>query len=214
MSRSRAGPPGPKTTVLKVVLLGDGGVGKTSLMNRFINNRFDDKSYHTIGVEFMNKDIVVNNETFTLQIWDTAGQERFRSLRTPFYRGADVCLLTYAIDDIKSLQNLSVWKREFENYSAINTERSFPYVVIGNKSDVPECDKEVTSEMALAWCRENGNSPLIETSAKEACNVERAFVIAVNSYKKSGDAYYRPDAPFTVDLRTHRQKFSSRRCCA
>ena len=75
-----------KPNFLKVIILGDGAVGKSALMNRFVNNKFDSQSFHTIGVEFLNKEVTVKNESYTLQIWDTAGQERFKSLRTPFYR--------------------------------------------------------------------------------------------------------------------------------
>ena len=99
--------------MLMVVLLGDGGVGKSSLMNRFVSNKFDSQSFHTIGVEFLNKEVMVDGETYTLQIWDTAGQERFKSLRTPFYRGADVCLLTFGVDDLQSFKNLGMWRKEF-----------------------------------------------------------------------------------------------------
>ena len=122
-----------RSTLLKVVILGDGWVGKTCLMNRFVSNRFKQYGYHTIGVEFLNKDIEINGEAFTLQIWDTAGQERFRTLRTPFYRGSDICLLTYAVDDKSTFNNLSSWKSEFLLYADIQEESNFPFVVIGNK---------------------------------------------------------------------------------
>lgn len=122
-----------RSTLLKVVILGDGGVGKSCLMNRFVSNHFDEQSFHTIGVEFLNKDIDVNGETYTLQIWDTAGQERFKTLRTPFYRGSDICLLTYAVDDQASFQNLPHWKSEFLYYADIRDESTFPFVIVGNK---------------------------------------------------------------------------------
>lgn len=122
-----------KTTLLKVVMLGDGGVGKSCLMNRFVSNHYDEQSFHTIGVEFLNKDIKINGESYTLQIWDTAGQERFKTLRTPFYRGSDICLLTYAVNDRTSFQNLTLWKKEFLYYADVQEEASFPFIVIGNK---------------------------------------------------------------------------------
>lgn len=146
--------PPNKTILLKVVILGDGGVGKSCLMNRFVSNQFDENSFHTIGVEFLNKDIVVDGEKYTLQvnidfslslkliiilikiiiyqIWDTAGQERFRALRTPFYRGSDMCLLSYAVDDRDSFKGLLQWREEFLKYADIKSEH-FPFIVVGNK---------------------------------------------------------------------------------
>lgn len=125
-----------KSKLLKVVLLGDGGVGKSSLMNRFVSNKFDAQSFHTIGVEFLNKDVTYEGENYTMQIWDTAGQERFKSLRTPFYRGADCCLLTFAVDDIQSFKNLAMWKKEFLYYADIQDGNNFPFVILGNKIDM------------------------------------------------------------------------------
>ena len=166
-----------KPTFLKVVLLGDGGVGKSSLIQRFVSNKFDPSMFHTIGVEFLNKDMEVDGDRYTLQIWDTAGQERFKSLRTPFYRGSDCCLLTYAVDDVQSFQNLAMWKKEFLYYADVKEPENFPFVVLGNKIDVS--DRKVTPEEASHWCSENGNMPYYETSAKEATNVEQAFVATI-----------------------------------
>lgn len=122
-----------RSTLLKVVILGDGGVGKSCLMNRFVSNHFDEHSFHTIGVEFLNKDIEINGEAYTLQIWDTAGQERFKTLRTPFYRGSDICLLTYAVDDRTSFKNLTLWRSEFLKYADVQEDSNFPFIVVGNK---------------------------------------------------------------------------------
>eukprot|EP00069_Balaena_mysticetus_P012025 bmy_21535T0 len=166
-----------KSLLLKVILLGDGGVGKSSLMNRYVTNKFDSQAFHTIGVEFLNRDLEVDGRFVTLQIWDTAGQERFKSLRTPFYRGADCCLLTFSVDDRQSFENLGNWQKEFIYYADVKDPEHFPFVVLGNKVDKE--DRQVTTEEAQAWCMENGDYPYLETSAKDDTNVTVAFEEAV-----------------------------------
>lgn len=166
-----------KSTFLKVVLLGDGGVGKSSLMNRFVSGKFDSQSFHTIGVEFLNKDVTVEGQSYTLQIWDTAGQERFKSLRTPFYRGSDLCLLVYAVDDVKSFKNLAMWRKEFLYYADVREKDNFPFILLGNKIDVNE--RAVSQEEAHNFCKEIGGIPYYETSAKDSTNVDVAFNAAV-----------------------------------
>ncbi|XP_014223595.1 ras-related protein Rab-9A [Trichogramma pretiosum] len=201
-----------RSTLLKVVILGDGGVGKSCLMNRFVSNHFDEQSFHTIGVEFLNKDIEINGESYTLQIWDTAGQERFKTLRTPFYRGSDICLLTYAVDDPVSFKNLNLWKSEFLYYADVPAESSFPFIIVGNKVDVPESEKRVTTEEAEQWCSVNGGLPLVETSAKDATNVETAFSAAVAAWAKLEARVERPLLEDTVDLSKQQNAYRSS-CC-
>ncbi|XP_048481944.1 ras-related protein Rab-9B [Plutella xylostella] len=172
-----------KSTLLKIVILGDGGVGKSCLMGRFVSNHFDDHSFHTIGVEFMNKTIEIGGSSYTLQVWDTAGQERFKSLRTPFYRGSDICILSYAIDDRSSFSNLKMWLNEFLHYAGVkNGIEKFPFMVVGNKSDVSSKDREVPYEQLKHWCEENKIATYIETSAKNDNNVVEAFSMAVQRW--------------------------------
>ncbi|XP_041973733.1 ras-related protein Rab-9A [Aricia agestis] len=172
-----------KNVLLKIVILGDGGVGKSCLMSRFISNHFDDHNFHTIGVEFMNKVVEVNGKSYTLQIWDTAGQERFKSLRTPFYRGTDICILAYAIDDRSSFNNIKTWMNEFLHYAGVkNGIEKFPFIVVGNKSDVPSKDREVSHDQLKQWCEENKISTYLETSAKTDNNVVEAFSLAVQRW--------------------------------
>lgn len=140
-----------KSLLLKVILLGDGGVGKSSLMNRYVTNKFDSQAFHTIGVEFLNRDLEVDGRFVTLQIWDTAGQERFKSLRTPFYRGADCCLLTFSVDDRQSFENLSNWQKEFIYYADVKDPEHFPFVVLGNKIDKLERQVRQRRPRPGAW---------------------------------------------------------------
>lgn len=82
-----------KKVLLKVIILGDSGVGKTSLMNQYVNKKFSNQYKATIGADFLTKEVIVDDRIVTMQIWDTAGQERFQSLGVAFYRGADCCVL-------------------------------------------------------------------------------------------------------------------------
>lgn len=205
--------PGMRTTMLKVVILGDGGVGKSCLMNRFVSNQFDEHSFHTIGVEFLNKDIVVDGESYTLQIWDTAGQERFRTLRTPFYRGSDICMLTYSIDDRISFANLNMWQKEFLQYADVKEDAQFPFIVIGNKSDMASIDRQVSQLEMETWCNDNNIASCLEASAKNASNVQEAFQIAVKYWAKVESRHDRDRASLddTVDLT---EKYgTSKSCC-
>lgn len=172
--------------MLKVILLGNGGVGKSSLMNVFVSGKFAVDSFHTIGVEFLIKEIVVDGEKVALQIWDTAGQERYRSLRTPFYRGSDCCLLTFAVDDAASFEHLAMWRQEFLNYADVGgrgdidpeiAASTFPFVAIGNKVDVGGA-RVVSTERAAEWCQQQG-MPYYETSARDLTNVDAAFEAVV-----------------------------------
>jgi len=210
-----------KPNFLKVIILGDGAVGKSALMNRFVNNKFDNQSFHTIGVEFLNKEVKYRGEVYTLQIWDTAGQERFRSLRTPFYRGSDICLLVYGLDDEQSFYNLDTWKREFLYYADVKDAELFPFILLGNKSDLEH--HEVHQDQVDAWCHANGNMKCFLTSAKNSTNVEQAFVASVEkwlTHEQTLDKNSKPGANYNnaVNLRKQQQNTAakpteSKTCC-
>ncbi|KAL6338721.1 hypothetical protein AAG906_023870 [Vitis piasezkii] len=103
----------PRRTLLKVIVLGDSGVGKTSLMNQYVYKKFSQQYKATIGADFVTKELQIDDKLVTLQLWDTAGQERFQSLGSAFYRGADCCVLVYDVNVLKSFESLQSWHEEF-----------------------------------------------------------------------------------------------------
>ncbi|KAL3613459.1 hypothetical protein CASFOL_042722 [Castilleja foliolosa] len=168
----------PKRSLLKIILLGDSGVGKTSLMHQYINKKFRPQYKATIGADFVTKELQIDDDKLvTLQIWDTAGQERFQSLGVAFYRGADCCILVYDVNVRKSFETLQSWHEEFLKQVDLSNPETFPFVLIGNKVDVDGGNSRVVSEKtATDWCIAKGNIPYFETSAKEDYNVDDAFL--------------------------------------
>jgi Ras-related protein Rab-7A len=194
--------------LLKVIILGDSGVGKTSLMNQYVNKKFSNQYKATIGADFLTKEVMVDDRLVTMQIWDTAGQERFQSLGVAFYRGADSCVLVFDVNVAKTFENLDSWRDEFLIQAGPRDPDNFPFVVLGNKIDLDA--RVVSQKRSLAWCQAKGNIPYFETSAKEAINVEQAFqVIARNALKQeSEDDIYLPD---TIDV-TEQKSTSASGC--
>jgi len=179
---------GRKKVLLKIIILGDSGVGKTSLLNQYISKKFDTRYKATIGADFMTKDLDVDGTLVTLQIWDTAGQERFQSLGSAFYRGADACILVFDLTSTESFQHLDSWHDEFVIQAGPNKD----FVLIGNKSDL-EDKRTVLQKAARGWTQkhttdEESPVPYFECSAKENVNVEAAFMaVARNALKKSAE---------------------------
>ncbi|TYG53404.1 hypothetical protein ES288_D09G107200v1 [Gossypium darwinii] len=188
--------------LLKVIILGDSGVGKTSLMNQYVNRKFNNQYKATIGADFLTKEIQFEDRLFTLQIWDTAGLERFQSLGVAFYRGADCCVLVYDVNVAKSFDDLNNWREEFLIQATPSDSENFPFVVLGNKVDLDGGNSRVISEKtAMAWCVSKGNIPHFETSAKEGFNVDAAFeCIAKNALKNEPEEeIYLPETIDVVD---------------
>ena len=155
---------------VKIVLLGDAGVGKSSLVLRFVTNSFDKYSESTIGASFMSKLIMVDGNPIKYQIWDTAGQEKYHSLAPMYYRGAAAAIIVYDITRAASFQTLKIWVRELQQLGPEN----IVIAICGNKSDL-EDKREVSTAEARAYADEIG-ALFLETSAKLNKNVQDLFV--------------------------------------
>jgi Ras-related protein Rab-7A len=206
-----------KKVLLKVIILGDSGVGKTSLMNQYVNKKFSNQYKATIGADFLTKEVMVDDRTVTLQIWDTAGQERFQSLGVAFYRGADCCVLAFDVTNPNSFKNLDSWHDEFLIQARPSDPDNFPFVVLGNKIDL-DLDlalapdrRAVTTKRAQQWCYNKGSIPYFDTSAKEAINVEQAFqTIARNALAQETEdkPEYIPDISIKTGATKPNQRYS------
>jgi len=153
----------------KIVLVGDFGVGKTSLLGQFIDNSFTDTPMSTVQTDLKWKTITIGSDEITLQLWDTAGAERFRSVAPLAFRNANGICIVFDISQKKSFDDVRNWCKEIKKIAGVDT----PKMLIGNKCDLIDL-REVSSEKAKKLADEVGGS-YIETSAKKAHNVEAAF---------------------------------------
>ena len=215
--------PVPLTHAVKLVLLGDSGVGKTSLAFRFVHNSYQPFVEATIGATYLSRNLVVpeqapqntvddaTNTTTTksspsphkaveLKIWDTAGQERYQSLTPLYFRGAGAALLVYDVTKLHSYQTLQRWVRELQHGSPENVLLT----IVGNKCDLTSrrvVEHDEGSELAQSLGLE-----FIETSALDATNVDQAFTVMAKKIKAKGGKGIQRSAPVPV------QK-SSGGCC-
>lgn len=164
--------------LIKLLLIGDSGVGKSCLLLRFSDDSFTPSFITTIGIDFKIRTIELEGKRIKLQIWDTAGQERFRTITTAYYRGAMGILLVYDVTDEKSFNNIRNWIRNIEQHATESVNK----ILIGNKCDMVE-KKVVDSARGKALADEYGIK-FLETSAKNSINVEEAFITLAKDIKK------------------------------
>eukprot|EP00262_Sarcandra_glabra_P001586 TRINITY_DN1171_c0_g1_i1.p1 TRINITY_DN1171_c0_g1~~TRINITY_DN1171_c0_g1_i1.p1 ORF type:complete len:209 (-),score=35.96 TRINITY_DN1171_c0_g1_i1:327-953(-) len=156
--------------LFKLLLIGDSGVGKSSLLLSFTSDTFDDLS-PTIGVDFKVKMVTIGGKKLKLAIWDTAGQERFRTLTSSYYRGAQGIIMVYDVTRRDTFTNLlDVWAKEVDLYS---TNQDCIKMLVGNKVD-KESERVVTKKEGIDLAREYG-CLFLECSAKTRANVEKCF---------------------------------------
>jgi len=155
--------------IVKLLMIGDSGVGKSCLLVRFADDMFIPSFITTIGIDFKIKTVVINNKRIKLQIWDTAGQEKFRTITTAYYRGAMGILLVYDVTDEQSFLNVRNWIRSIEENAPDNVEK----ILIGNKCDMVN-DRVISTETGRELAEEYGIK-FLEASAKTDTNVSEIF---------------------------------------
>ena len=154
---------------IKIIVVGDSGVGKTNLINRFATDKFDTNSKATIGVEFVYKTLKINKEVIKVEVWDTAGQERYRAITSSYYKGAKGAIIVYDITNEDSFNNVESWMNEVTKKGKTDMQ----FLLVGNKKDLVN-DRKVTEQKGIDKAKEL-NMNLFEASALEKTNVNEAF---------------------------------------
>ena len=195
---------------LKVVVVGDSGVGKTCLLIRFIRDLWDEDSQPTLGVEFMTKIVQTEKHRIQLQLWDTAGQELFRSVTRGYYRGSAGALLVFDLTNRDSFENINRWLQDVKDVARSDVVT----LLIGNKSDL--CDspekRQVTKEEAEEFAKQH-NMQYFETSAKTGNQIADAINACVAVIEKNVEDGSYEVTPNTDNVDFEQEEPEKSGCC-
>ena len=169
MARAGGYKPSYDETV-KILLIGESSVGKSSLLIRFAEDSFSPELLSTVGIDYKIKTLEIKDKRVKMEIWDTAGQERFRTITTAYYRGATGIMLVYDVTSEKSFKQINEWLKLIDNHASENVVK----ILVANKCDVSGDKRVVSRERAQAQADEFGLKTM-ETSALSGLNVEDVF---------------------------------------
>ena len=199
-----------KRTVLPLMLLGDGQVGKTSLILRLTGNEFNDSQLTTVGKESYIQQVNLHGYDLKMKIWDTAGQERFKSMSVQVIKNSDAVILVYAIDDRNTFNALDQWLNKLNDTIDISKK---PIIILGNKSDVESDKRAVTYEEGKKYADEKGYH-FYETSAKNNINIKEAFDDIFEQLYKAFEPEITGEKPVNEGMKVGgRRRVGNRRCC-
>ncbi len=204
--------------LLKILLIGSSGVGKSSISNQFVNKNFNQKTLNTIGVDLKIKNIKYQNKIYRCQLWDTAGHERFKSITSSYYRGADCAIIVFDLTNKNSFQDLSFWFSEINNYTS-----SILFYLVGNKQDLTELRKNDNQSIEEFIIQQNIDN-YIEVSAKKNVNIDQLFTNIVSklhnkkfsklqSYKEKEEAILPPSLINKNKLLRKQYNNLQNKCC-
>lgn len=199
----------------KIILLGDGSVGKSSIIQRYVYDKFSIHTTPTIGVANTTKVTTVDNQKILLNIWDTAGQEKFRSMLNSSFRGCRAAIMVYDITNELTFKNLDYWLEQVKEIGGDNVK----FLLIGNKADL-ESSRRVSQKAGMDMAR-NHNMLFMETSCVSNYNIERAFQEIAESLYRTQTGYMgnREDERSTglngISILSHHSQVSKpqSRCC-
>ena len=198
---------------LKILLVGDSEVGKTTLILKYVDGKFSDSHITKIGVEYKYKKINVNDRKINLQIWDTSGQERYRSITKNFYRNAHGILFVFDVTNQTSFDHLKDWLN-----SSNECDIDFKKIIVGNKIDLN--GRVVNKETMEFFAEKNQIKKSYETSAKDGTNVDLIFkemaelILANKTDEEINQEFLvRPHASSTLSKDSENLEPEKKKCC-
>ena len=197
--------------VIKILIIGDSRVGKTSLLLKYVEKLFPEEHISTIGVEYKEKNIIKDDFNIKLKIWDTAGQERFRSITKNIYKNTNCVLFVYDITNMESFKNVKHWIKDTENI-----DKDIKGIIIGNKTDLE--NERVISKKDLDEIGNKYKMAVLETSAKNGKNVNECFELLVDELfkdksKEEIKEMYIRKTKSDLSITTKSSKVQKQGCC-
>lgn len=186
---------------IKLCLLGDAGVGKSSLVLRFVHDRFEQHSVATIGASFMSKNFQIEDQAFKFQIWDTAGQEKYKALAPMYYRGAAAAIVVFDTTRDQTFESVKRWIKELKQMGP----QDMVIAIAGNKKDLID-QREVSKETGEEFAAEIG-AIFAECSALTAENINEIFFKIGKNLPKEAPAYQHQGFP------TQKEPEKNSKCC-
>ena len=177
---------------IKILLVGDSSVGKTCILLRYSENKFQEQFLSTIGLDFKVKRMVIDGKPIKLQVWDTAGQEQYRTITKSFLRGADGILLVFDLTNQTSFDMVNEWMNSIKE----NASSTVDIFLVGNKCDL---DRVVTQDKIDEF-KQNNNVPYFETSACTGFNIQETFTEMANVIKKRKESEPEQQTANTIDI--------------
>ncbi len=199
--------------IIKILTLGDTMVGKSSIVVRFSDNKFDDNIFSTIGIDFKTKFMKMGDSMVKVLIWDTAGQEKFQNIAKNYYKGANGVLLVYDISSKKSFERVEFWLKELKE----NHKLDELYIcLVGNKNDL-EDKRKITTDEGMKYAKEN-NIYFAEVSAKTGKGIGELFDNMVKGtmdkiYADNGKDEGEDSMQLTHFTKKDKNKEKGNRCC-
>lgn len=192
---------------IKLCLLGDAGVGKSSIVLRFVKDQYRESLESTIGASFMTKRIAVGDQTYMFQIWDTAGQEKYRSLAPMYYRGSAAAIVVYDVTRETTFRTVKDWVQELRKNGTID----MVIAIAGNKCDLEDL-REVRSKDAKEYA-DQIDAIFTETSALTAINIKELFECIANKLPADDSYISRPGSTINIRRSQQNEATGKRSCC-